>query len=198
MPIRAHRTGTARLGKDAGFTLIELVLVVTIILVMTSIIGPTFRVTPTRQVENMAQLIVAHLELARTEALGNREMIRVDFDLVARTYTAYADDDGDGAVTGAAAEIAAFPEFGTRTLDDLVTFGRGTSTALPGDTGSGEVTFANDRFTLDNQGIPTPWGTMGTIYLTHARDASAVAAISVASSGSFKAWRWWPDAGEWR
>ena len=182
----------------AGFTLIELVLVVTIILVMTSIIGPTFRMTPSRQVENQAELLVAHLELARTEALGTRRMLRIDFDVVGGTYTAYMDDDNDGVIDADAPEISAFPEFGVRELDNLVIFGRGSATAIPGDAGSGEVTFANDRFTLDNQGIPAPWGSMGTIYITHSRDNTAVAAVSVASSGSFTAWRWWPDAGEWR
>lgn len=197
IPSKAPRGAPAG-RRDAGFSLIELVVVVSIILVLTSIIGPTFRVSPTRRVENMAHLIVAHLELARTRSLGNRQFVRVDFDVSGGSYVAYADHDDDDAITAIAAEIQAFPEFGRRTLDDLVIFGRGSASALPGDSGSGEVTFANDRFLLDNQGIPTPWGTMGTIYLTHSRDNSAVAAIAVASSGSFKAWRWWPGPGEWR
>jgi prepilin-type N-terminal cleavage/methylation domain-containing protein len=196
--MKSNVTGR-RDSAHAGFTLIEILMVVTILLVITSIIAPTFRMSPTRQVENMAHLIAAHLELARTDALGSRHLIRVDFDVSARTYTAYADHDDDGTIGAVAAEIGAFPDFGTRTLEDLIDFGRGSSTTgAPGDSGSGEVTFTNDRFSLDNQGIPTPWGTMGAIYLTHQRDASAVAAITVASSGSFKAWRWWPVPGEWR
>jgi type II secretory pathway pseudopilin PulG len=194
---RANRR-VRHLAGRTGFSLLELVLVVSMIMIMTAIIGPTFRITPTRQVENMAHLIATELEMARAEALGNRETIRVDFDVAGRTYTAYVDHDDDGTISGVAAEALAFPEFGTRELDDRVIFGRGAALALPGDAGSGEVTFASDRFTLDNQGIPTPWGTMGTIYLTHTQSSSAVAAISVASSGSFKAWRWWPSPGEWR
>lgn len=188
-----------RVAGRAGFTLIELLVVVTLVLALTSIIAPTFRMSPTRQVENMAYLLVAHLEMARTEALGSRRLIRVDFDAAGGTYTAYFDHDDDGTIGAVAAEIGAFPEFGTRELEDLMVFGRGSiSTPAPGDPGSDEVTFTNDRFSLDNQGIPTPWGTMGTIYITHQRDSDAVSAISVASSGSFKAWRWWPDPGEWR
>ena len=184
--------------KPGGFSLIELVVVLTLIFVLTAIIGPTFRMTPTRRVENTAHLIAAHLELARTEALGTRRMVRVDFDVAGATYTAYIDHDDDDAVTAIAAEALAFPEFGPRELDDLVIFGRGSAAAVPGDTVAGAVTFPSDRFTLDNQGIPAPWGSMGTIYLMHARDSSAVAAISVASSGAFTASRWWPDPGEWR
>lgn len=188
-----------RAAERAGFTLIELLVVVTLILALTSIVAPTFRMSPTRQVENMAHLIVAHLEMARAEALGGRRLIRIDFDASAGTYTAYLDHDDDGSIGAVAAEISAFPEFGTRELEDLIVFGVGSvSTPAPGDPGSDEITFTSDRFSIDNQGIPTPWGTMGTIYITHQRDAQAVSAITVASSGSFKAWRWWPDPGEWR
>ena len=198
MPSRAL-CPTRTSPQDAGFTLIELVVAVTLMLIMTSILAPNFRMSPTRRVENMAYLIGAHLEMARTHSLGNRRLVRVDFDVVNATYTAYADHDDDDAITAVADEIQAFPGFGVRSLDDLVIFGRGSaSSSAPGDSGSGAVTMANDRFSLDRQGVPTPWGLMGTIYLTHSRDNSAVSAISIASSGSFKVWRWWPDPGEWR
>jgi prepilin-type N-terminal cleavage/methylation domain-containing protein len=181
-----------------GFTIIELLVVVTIIGVMTMIIAPTFRISEERRVENMAHLLVAHLEMARTQALGNRQVVRVQFDEAAGTYVAYADHDGDGNVTGIAAETAAFPEFGSRQLDDLLIFGRGTAPVVAGDAGTEPITLTSDRFTMDNQAIPTPWGSMGTIYITHSRDNTAVAAISVASSGSFKAWRWMPALNQWQ
>lgn len=186
------------LAWRGGFSIIELLVVVTLVLALTSIIAPTFRLTPTRQVENMAHQIVAHLELARTEALGTRRLVRVDFDVANDRYVAYADHDEDGVINAAVAEIDAFPEFGVRSLEGLVTFGRGTAAALAGDAGTDQVTLAGGRLSLDNQGIPTPWGTMGVIYLTHVEDNSAVSAVSVASSGAFTAWRWWADTGEWR
>lgn len=189
---------TTLLVRRAGFSIIELLVVVTLVLALTSIIAPTFRLTPTRQVENAAHQIAAHLELARTEALGTRSLVRVDFDAANGRYVAYADHDDDGVINGVVPEIDAFPEFGVRSVDGLVTFGRGTAQALPGDAVAGDVTLADGRLLLDEQGIPTPWGTMGAIYLTHVEDNSAVSAVSVASSGSFTAWRWWPDAGEWR
>ncbi len=178
--------------------MIELVVVVLIIGVMTAIIAPTFRVSEERRVENMAQLVVAHLEMARTQALGNRQVVRVDFDVAGGTYVAYADHDDDDAVAGTSDEIAAFPEFGTRTLDDLLIFGRGSATTIPGDASTDEVTLPNERLEFDDQALPTPWGTMGTIYITHSRDNAAVAAVSVASSGAFRAWRWFPATSEWR
>jgi prepilin-type N-terminal cleavage/methylation domain-containing protein len=197
-PKAVEEQRTCRGGARHGFTLVELVVVLGIVLVMTSIIGPTFRVTPTRQVENTAHMVASQLALARSSALGNHEVLRADFDVPGRAYTAYMDNDNDGVITGSTAEMQAFPQFGRRTLDDLVVFGRGSAPTLPGDGGAGEVTLNQARISFDRQGVPTPWGSMGTIYLTYSRDASAVAAVSVASSGSFTVWRWWPNPGEWR
>lgn len=197
----SERTKAWRMRPSAsrgGFSLIELLMVVTVILVLTSIVAPSFRLTPNQRVQNMAFQVVAELELARTRALAERQLVRVHFDTGADTYTAYVDHDGDGAIGAVAAEVTAFPEFGVRDLDDLVVFGRGSASALPSDPGVGAVTFASSQVEFDNQGIPTPWGTMGTIYLTHERDSNAVAAISVEASGAFKAWRWWPGDSEWR
>lgn len=188
----------AKLPGAAGFTIIELLVVVTLTLAMTAIVAPTFQVTPTRRVQNMAHQMVAHLELARSEALGSRRAVRFGFDTSGDQYTAFVDHDGDGTITMSAAEVAAFQEIGVRALEDLVVFGRGSASAFPGDLGAGDVTLTGNVLNIDNQGVPAPWGTMGTIYLQHANDNTAVAAVSVASSGAFRAWRWWPDAGEWR
>ena len=183
----------------AGFTLIELLMVVTLILVLTSIVAPTFRMSETRRVQNQAYEIVAELALARTHALGQRRLVRVQFDVGGNAYTAFADHDEDDAIGAVAAEVAAFPDFGVQTLDDLVVFGRGSADAFPGDPLPGAVTLPSNMLELDDQAIPTPWGTQGTIYLTHSRDNSAVSAIRVSSSGAFRAWRWWPGSpGEWR
>lgn len=184
--------------QEGGFSLIELILVVVLISVMASIVTPLWRVSPARRVENMAHLLATQLELARNEALSEREMIRVDFDVAGGTYVAYVDHDGNGAIAASAAEIAAFPAFGSRELDRFVVFGRGSASAVPGDATSGAVTLPSNQLVLSDQGVPEPWGTMGTIYLTHSEDSRAVAAISVASSGSFKAWKWDAGASEWR
>lgn len=185
-------------GHSAGFTLIELILVLTLVSVMASIIAPVLRITPSREVQNAAALLATHLELARTESLSERQLVRVDFDVAGGTATGFIDHDDNDAITGIAAETLAFPAFGTRSLPDLLEFGRGNATALPGDPGVGAVTLTSNQLLLSDQGLPEPWGTMGTIYITHQRDADAVAAVFVASSGSFRAWRWDSDAGAWR
>ena len=181
-----------------GFTVVELVIVMTLMLVVASIVAPRLQVTASRRVEGMAHQMVAHLELARSQALGKRQMTRVVFDETARTYTAYVDDDRDSNIAQTSGEVIAFPEFGERDLEVFVDFGRGNADRIPGDPSLESVTLPDNTLDLTIQGLPEPWGTMGTVYLVHQDDEDAVAAISISSSGSFKAWRWWPAAEEWR
>ena len=181
-----------------GFTLVELVLVLTLISIMASIIAPAFSIPPSRQVENDATMIATQLEMARTESLSNRRLVRIAFNVGGATYTGYVDHNEDDSIGAIAAEAAAFPEFGERSLSDLVIFGRGSASAVPGDATSGAVTLPGNALTMSDQGIPDPWGTMGTIYVAHSREPTAVAAISISSAGSFKVWRWDDDASSWR
>ena len=181
-----------------GFTIVELVMVMSITIIMVGIVAPLLQVSPSRRVEGMAYQMAAHLELARTNALGKRLMTQVVFDETARTYTAYVDDDRDGNIAQNSDEVLAFPEFGARELERFVDFGRGNAATVPGDPSLDAVTLTNATLDLSAQGVPEPWGTMGTVYLVHRDDQDAVMAISIASSGSFKAWRWSPGGGEWR
>ena len=146
----------------------------------------------------MAHQMVAHLEMARSNALGKRLRTQVVFDEAARTYTAYVDHDRDGNITQIAAEAEAFPEVAERELEMFIDFGRGNASTVPGDPSLDAVTLTSSTLDLSVQGVPEPWGTMGTVYLVHRNDQDAVMAISIASSGSFKAWRWSPGGGEWR
>ncbi len=181
-----------------GFTVVELVIVMAITVIMVGIVAPRLQVSPSRRVEGMAHQMVAHLEMARSNALGKRLMTQVVFDQTARTYTAYVDHDRDGNIAQNSAEVLAFPEFGERELEMFVRFGRGNASTIPGDPSLDAVTLTSATLDLSAQGVPEPWGTMGTVYLVHRDDNDAVMAISIASSGSFKAWRWSPGGGEWR
>ncbi len=182
----------------SGFTIVELVIVMSMMVILAGIVAPRLQVSPARRVEGMSRQMVAHMELARSNALGKRLMTQVVFDETARTYTAYVDHNRDGNVTQIAAEVSAFPEFGGRELERFVDYGRGNASTIPGDPSLDAVTLTSATLDLSVQGVPEPWGTMGTVYLVHRDDKDAVMAISIASSGSFKAWRWSPGGNEWR
>ena len=169
-----------------------------LMVILVGIVAPRMQVSPSRRVEGMAQQIVGHLELARSKALGTRMVTQVVFDEVAGTYTAYVDHDRDGNILQSAAEVAAFPEFGERDLERLVEFGRGNASTIPGDPSLDAVTLTGATLDLSKQGVPEPWGAMGTVYLVHRDDLNAVMAISIASSGLFKAWRWSSGGGVWQ
>ena len=181
-----------------GFTVIELVIVMSMMVILVGIVAPRLQVSPSRQVQGQANQMVAHLELARSRALGQRQLTRIVFDEDDRTYTAYVDDSRNGNINQNALEARAFSEFGDRELERFVDFGRGNASPIPGDPSLLAVTLTSNMLELSVQGVPEPWGTTGTIYLVHRDDGNAVAAISIASSGSFKAWRWSPEDGEWR
>jgi len=179
-----------------GFTVIELVIVMSMMVILVGIVAPRIRVSPTRRVQGVAYQMVGHLELARSRALGQRQLTRVVFDETDRTYTAYVDHDRNDNITEIAVEVEAFFEFGERELDRFVEFGRGNASTVPGDPSLDAITLASNELDLSVRGVPEPWGTTGTVYLVHQDDPDVVAAISIASSGSFKAWRWFQ--GEWQ
>ena len=197
LPIAKGNVMGSPRGKD-GFTVVELVIVMSILVIMVGIVAPRMQVSASRRVEGMAHQMAAHLELARTNALGKRLQTEIVFDESRRTYTAYVDDDRNGNITHIAAEAIAFPEFGERELEMFVDFGQGNASTIPGDPSLDAVTLTANTLGLSIQGVPEPWGTMGTEYLVSRDDKDAVSAISIPSSGAFKAWRWSPAEQEWR
>ena len=60
-------------GTD-GFTVIELVIVMAILVIMVGIVAPRMQVSASRRVGGMAYQMAAHLEMARSNALGKRFM----------------------------------------------------------------------------------------------------------------------------
>ena len=175
---------------ERGFTLVELLMVVVIMAAMFAFTAPILRVSPQRRVQTAARQLAADLDLARTRAMATKAIARLAFDSAAGTYIGYLDHDADGLITQIGAETQELGGFGERELGRDVVFGRGNATAAPGDTMSGAITFANSRIEFDGRGVTRPFGTRGTIYLTHSNDADAVTAVSISGSASFKVWIW--------
>jgi len=176
--------------RQAGFTLMELVTVIAVIGIVVTIFAQRMQISDTRRVELEASQMVRMLDMVRTRAIANRQLIRVRFNTGPNHYRAFVDHDSDGAIVQNAAELNAWPEFGTKDLDPLVIYGLGSAPRLPADsTGTGIVSLPSNRVDFNTRGITTPFGTKGTIYLRHRDNPEVVAAINVSGSASFRVYR---------
>ena len=169
----------------AGFTIAELVVVLILVSMALAMAVPRMSTPPLKQAEWVAQQIVRDIELARARAQSTRKRVQMNFAAGAQRYASYLDHDRDGSFSENAAEMAAFLGGKINYMNTEIRFGRGSAaSAAPGDGGSGPVTFASGRLTLDSRGIPAPVGTEGYIYVHHMNAPEAVAAIRVSPSGS--------------
>jgi prepilin-type N-terminal cleavage/methylation domain-containing protein len=172
-----------------GFTIIELLVVMTIIAVLAAIAVPRFRVSPRMHVRIAAQQMVRDAELVRNRALSLKRVARVQFNIGGGNYVGYADDNNDGVISATTAESQHVRAFGMRTFANGVIFGRGSVPAgIPGEAGVGTVTFPSNRIDFDARGLPNPFGTKGTVYLTSSNDPGAVFAIQMSAAGGFRLW----------
>jgi Tfp pilus assembly protein FimT len=169
-------------------TLIEMITVLTLMGAMLGIALPMMRVSPQQKVETAARQLIRDLELVRTRALAARKAVRMNFDVAAGTYIGYLDENKDGIFDESATEHAALMSFGLREIGADIRFAVGSAGVLPGDAADA-VTFDNDRVHFGPTGVTDPFGTRGTVYLVHRDNSSAVAAVSITGSGSFKLWR---------
>jgi prepilin-type N-terminal cleavage/methylation domain-containing protein len=196
-PLKQKEIGMRRQRGPRGFTIIELLMVMVIVAVMVAIVVPRTRVSPKMYVRMAARQLLRDAELTRNRALALKRVVRVQFVAGTNTYACYGDDNGDGTIAGTTAEIV-FLHVGTRAFANGVTFGRGNATAgIPGETGSGAVTFTNTRIDFDTRGLPSPFGTKGTVYLTATGSPSSVFAVQMTAAGSFRLWTYLPN-GTWQ
>jgi prepilin-type N-terminal cleavage/methylation domain-containing protein len=171
-----------------GFTLIEMLIAITLVSVMMAIAIPFMKVSTSRRVRTQASQLARDLELARTRAMSTRNNARLVFDESGKFYVGYSDHDRDDVILETEVETQALRGFGRRDLSPDVNFGRGSAGAVPGDTGSGGVTFLLSRVEFNGRGVTIPFGTRGAVYFTHRDDPEAAAAVTVTGSGTVKLW----------
>lgn len=177
------------LSGRSGFSLIELLTVITVMGIMMTIALPYMRVSPQTKVRSAGRDLVRYLEVIRTRALATKRIVRLTFDLAEGSYTAYLDDNGDGTFLQTVAESQAVG-IGTRRLRTRTVFGMGNASQLPNYPGTGPVTFANNRVEFNTRGVTIPFGVRGVVYIRYSDDPNAVSAVSVSGSASFKVWNY--------
>ena len=176
-----------RLSGRRGFSLIELLTVITVMGIMMTIALPYMRVSPQTKVRSAGRDLVRYLEVIRTRALATKKNVRLTFDLADGSYTAYLDDDGDGEIKEETWESQAVG-IGTRHLRTRTLFGMGNASELPNYPGAGPVTFADDWVEFNTRGVTMPFGIRGVVYIRYIDDPDAVSAVSISGSASFKVW----------
>ncbi|MGH7499414.1 MAG: GspH/FimT family pseudopilin [Gemmatimonadales bacterium] len=179
---------SSSIGARRGFTLIEMLVVVVMIGLMLRIVVPKFRVSTSTRSRQAADQLVRDLETARSRALATRSTVRIAFNVAARSYTGYLDDNRDGVLGQTAAETAALSVFRTRTLDTGIKIGRSSTPDLPNYTGAGATTLPSTRIDFDSRGLTTPLGTKGVLYIVSTTDTMAVTAVSISGAGSIQTW----------
>ena len=191
------RTRRARRARRAGFTIIELIMTTALVGIMMSIVVPRMRISETTELQLAGMQLAQDIDLARTRALSTRNLARVAFTTGGQgSYAGYLDHDGDSTITGSNAELLALRGWQTRDLPVRVKYGRGSAPAIPGETGSGAVTWGDSQAEFNSRGLVTPSGTGGTVYLTHVNKPSEVVAVAVAPSGSVRLWTY--HDGSWK
>lgn len=180
----------------AGFTLIEMMIVVVVMGLAMMIAIPRFRASDKTKARQAATQLTADLELARAKAMARRATVRVVFNTATNSYTGYLDFDRDGVINESTAERDSLHAFGTRTLPNSATFGRAGQVDITNFPGAGAITFGTPQINFDGRGLTTPFGTRGVLYVQLASDTGAVAAVTVSGAGGIRLWT--SEGGYWR
>ncbi len=177
-----------------GFTIVELVIVMAILGIMAAVAVPRLRRTPLQEADGEARRLLQSLELARTRAYAARAAVLVVVD--DSTVSFHLDADRDSTFTESATERDAFGSGAVVRLAPAVTLVQGGTGAVPGDTVAARAAGTVQRWRLDPRGVPEPFGTTFTLYVTHRDESLASAAVTMTAAGNTRPWRY--TAGGWR
>lgn len=182
---RSRSSATSR----RGVTLLELMIVVVMIGIMTAVIVPRMRVSQGSRVRSAAAQLSNDLELVRSRGLQTRRPMRVVFDDVTETYSAFLANEGAAAPAETEGERDSVRVFRGRVLPEGIEFGRGSAAILPGQSGDA-ISFAAGRLNFSSRGMPHPLGTRGVVYLRSTENPAFVSAVVTSGAGAFRLWTW--------
>ena len=179
-----------------GFTMIEVVTVMTIVALMMAIVAPRFRISEAMEVQLAARQLAQDLDFARARALATRASVRVSFESNPAAYAGYLDDNDDGTISESDDERIALRGFGHRELSDRLEYARGSVPEVSGVASGGAISFSDSRVDFDSRGLVTPMGASGAVYIRHKAKPEHVAAVAVTAAGNVRIWTW--HEGQWK
>lgn len=203
----SHEPSTARHERRAGFTLIELVVVMLLLAVVATISIPrALKTTPRAQVDMAARALARDLELVRMRSITAKRSVEVRFDESEGFYTAFIDVSParSGEIQETANEVSETGLFTQASEGGLpvvklprgVVFGSGAASSGPeGIAANNAITLKEGRVRFSARGLVEPYGEEGAIYLTHVDDPGAVAAVTISGASAFRAYFF--RAGRW-
>jgi prepilin-type N-terminal cleavage/methylation domain-containing protein len=180
-----------------GFTMIELLMVVTITGLMVAISASRFRISEFTEVKLAGEQMAQDVDHARTRALSARSVSRVKFtNSTTPSYAGFLDTDGDSVIVESDAERQFLHGSGKRELPKRVIYGRGSAPAIPDDAAGGAITFADSRVEFNSRGVVKPLGTSGVIYMRHTVKPENVVAVQITAAGNVRLWTY--QGGTWK
>ena len=182
-------------GKD-GFTMTELVIVAAVLGLMAAVAIPNIiSWIPTMRANSSIRNLASEMQLARMQAVSERNNYVITFDTTNHEYTIHDDNDSDGNLdeTGAAATNGDETSKGPISLSTDIQFGYvAGQVGTAGTTITSAVTFSGTSETFEPDGTAT---NNGSVYLIPTQDISISRkdrqrAITVIQTGRVKVWRY--------
>ncbi len=174
-----------RLKQKHGFTLVEILMIVTVLSILAIVSYPTFKTQRERgRLKRAGRDIVSHMQLAKISAMRNGEAWAIQFDTSASApgYRLLGGRGDDGVW-----DTADDPEEAAVLLSDYgdISFGSGHG-QRPGATGSvgdGVVYGTANRLVFNSNGTSQS----GTVYIKN-KKGDTFAVGTIATTGRIKTW----------
>jgi len=195
------------LQKSSGFTLIELMIVISIISILTAIAVPAvMNWLPNYRLKAAARDLYSNMQKAKLEAVKTNSDYAVIFDTAAGTYQILSDpgpdstwgtaDDtndnpGKDEIYGNADDIPEKLPLVLATYGSGVAFGHGNAAAPIGATFDDEITFNNNVVVFNSRGTCNA----GYVYLQN--DKNSAFGTGSLSSGAIRLKKWYPGSTDW-